>query len=117
MRTENKQFLFWLTAQRTRSKRWIARTIGKERFSGSKKIVRYVCRNVAKVNQTRVRRELIYERKALDLYTGQVNCERWPVDPPHGWNAGLTCPNPPLRGGSVRCRDEFQTGGQLCTGG
>ena len=37
---------------------------------------------VAEVNQTRVRRELIYSGKALDLYTGQVNCERWPVDPP-----------------------------------
>ena len=33
------------------------------------------------------------------LYTRQVNCERWPVDRPHGWNAGLTCPNPPGEGG------------------
>ena len=52
----------------------------------------------------------------MNLYTGQVNGERWPADCPCGWNAGLTCPNPP-RGGGVRCRDEFQTGGHLRTGG
>ena len=28
----------------------------------------------------------------MDMYTGQVNCERWPVDHPRGWNAGLTDP-------------------------
>ena len=28
------------------------------------------------------------------IYTGQVNCERWPVDCLHGWFAGLTDPGP-----------------------
>jgi len=28
-----------------------------------------------------------------------VNCERWPVDPPRGWNAGLTDPEPMCGGG------------------
>jgi len=70
------------------------------------------------VNQTRVRRELIYLVKALDLYTGQVNCELWPVDRPCGGMLAVTCPNPPLRGGGgVRFMDEFQTGGQVCTVG
>ena len=68
---------------------------------------------MVEVNQTRVRRELIYKVKALDLYTGQVNCELWPVDRPCGWNAGCDLP----RGGGVRCRGEFQTGGQVCTVG
>ena len=32
----------------------------------------------------------------MDIYTGQVNCECWPVDVDHprGWNAGLTDPGP-----------------------
>ena len=30
----------------------------------------------------------------MDIYTGQVNCERWPVDRLRGWNAGLTNPGP-----------------------
>jgi len=34
-----------------------------------------------------------------DIYTGQVNCERWPVDRPRGWNAGLTDPGPMCEGG------------------
>ena len=33
---------------------------------------------------------LVYWGTAVDLYTGQVNGERWPVDRPCGWNAGLT---------------------------
>ena len=33
------------------------------------------------------------------------NCERWPVDRPCGWKAGLACAG-----------DEFQIGGHLCTG-
>jgi len=28
------------------------------------------------------------------IYTGQVNCERWPVDRPSGWSAGLNDPGP-----------------------
>ena len=35
----------------------------------------------------------------MDIYTRQVNCERWPVDSPHGWNAGLTDPGPMYGGG------------------
>ena len=35
----------------------------------------------------------------MNLYTGQVNGERWPVDRPCGWNAGLTCPLLPCGGG------------------
>ena len=30
----------------------------------------------------------------MNVYTRQVNCERWPVDRPHGWNASLTDPGP-----------------------
>ena len=33
------------------------------------------------------------------LSRGQVNCERWPVDRPLGWNAGLTDPGPMCMGG------------------
>ena len=28
-----------------------------------------------------------------------MNCERWPVDRPRGWNAGLTDPGPMCGGG------------------
>ena len=49
---------------------------------------------MAEVNQTRDRRELIYSVEALDLYTGQVNCELWPVDSPCGGMLAVTCPNP-----------------------
>ena len=34
-----------------------------------------------------------------DIYTGQGNCERWPVDRPSGWNAGLIDPEPMCGGG------------------
>ena len=33
------------------------------------------------------------------IYTGQVNCEHWPVDHPRSWNAGLTDPGPMCGGG------------------
>ena len=33
------------------------------------------------------------------IYTRQVNCERWPVDRPSDWNAGLTDPGPMCGGG------------------
>ena len=72
---------------------------------------KYCTGTVAEVNQTRVRRELIYLVKALDLYTGQVNCELWPVDRPCGGMLAVTCP------GGVRFRDESRTGGQVCTVG
>ena len=32
--------------------------------------------------------------RLADIYTGQVNCERWPVDRQCGWNAGFTDPGP-----------------------
>ena len=35
----------------------------------------------------------------MDIYTGQVNCKRRPVDHPHGWNADLTNPGPMCGGG------------------
>jgi len=35
----------------------------------------------------------------VDIYTGQVNCERWLVDRPFGWNAGLTDSGPMCGGG------------------
>ena len=35
----------------------------------------------------------------MDIYTRLVNCERWLVDHPHGWNAGLTDPGPMCGGG------------------
>ena len=34
-----------------------------------------------------------------DIYTGQVNSERWAFDRPHGWNAGLTDLGPMCGGG------------------
>ena len=34
-------------------------------------------------------------------YTGQVNCERWLVDCPRGWNAGLMDPGPMCSGGQI----------------
>ena len=42
--------------------------------------------------------------RRIYVYTGQVNCEHWPVDRPRGWNAGLTDPGPMCGGGRVRCR-------------
>ena len=35
----------------------------------------------------------------MDIYAGQVNCERWPVDCLCGWNAGLTDLEPMCVGG------------------
>ena len=35
----------------------------------------------------------------MNLYTGKVNDERWPVDRSRGWNAGLTYPLPCVGGG------------------
>ena len=35
----------------------------------------------------------------MDIYTRQVNCERWLVDRPRGWNADLTNPGPMCGGG------------------
>ena len=35
----------------------------------------------------------------MDIYPGQKICDRWPVDRPRGWNAGLTDPGPMCGGG------------------
>ena len=43
------------------------------------------------------------------IYSGQVNCERWPVDRPSGWIAGLTNPGTHVWGGEVRCRLRAQS--------
>ena len=40
----------------------------------------------------------------MDIYTRQVNCEHWPVDRPHGWNAGLTDLRPMCGGGRVKLK-------------
>ena len=39
------------------------------------------------------------DKSIYNIYTRQVNCERWPVDRPRGWNAGLTNPGPMCGGG------------------
>ena len=43
-------------------------------------------------------------------YTGQVNGECWPVDPPGGWNAGLTAPAPCVGGNAVESRGQLDAG-------
>jgi len=59
----------------------------------------------------------------LDIYTGQVYCKRWPVDCPHGWNAGLTDPGPMCEVGeggvqvtSIESRGQPDTGRLVATG-
>ena len=51
----------------------------------------------------------------MDLYTGQVNCERWLVDRPRGWDAGLTDPGPMCGGGEVQVTS-VETPGQPYAG-
>ena len=52
----------------------------------------------------------------MDIYTGQVNCERWPVDHPCGWNAGLNDPGPMCGGGGEVQVTSVETCGQLDVG-
>ena len=53
----------------------------------------------------------------MDIYTGQVNCERWPVDHLRGWNAGLTDPGPMCGGGKGEVQvTSLETRNQLDAG-
>ena len=49
----------------------------------------------------------------MDIYTGQVNCEHWPVDRLRGWNAGLTNPGPMCGGEGEVQVTSIETCGQL----
>ena len=72
---------------------------------------------VAEVNQTRVRRtDLLSGSTGLINRAGKLWALAMQLTVHVAGIMAVTCPNPE-GGGGVRCRGEFQTGGQLCTGG